>query len=198
MPPLPLRLDPETATRRPVKVWDSDLEAGVVAGEASKWFSRFLGAEVTLVHMDAATRRNRNTTQLERAFQVSFADGYPYLATTTDSLRDLNQRLEDPVPMSRFRPNLVISGGAPYDEDSWHVLRIGHLRFRMTKPCSRCMVTTIEQGTGLKTEEPLRTLSRYRKQGNSVHFGINLILEEKGTLQVGDRVEVLERRTEYA
>jgi hypothetical protein len=121
---------------------------------------------------------------------VSFADGFPFLLATEASLAELNGRLDSPVPMDRFRPNLVVRGGTPYAEDGWHHLRIGSIAFEACKPCSRCVMITIDQATAAPSPEPLRTLSTYRKQGKKVLFGQNLLAHGRGTVRLGDRVEV--------
>jgi uncharacterized protein YcbX len=120
---------------------------------------------------------------------VGFADGYPFLLIGQASLDDLNARLAEPVEMRRFRPNLVVEGAAPFAEDGWHRLRIGGLAFRGVKPCDRCTVTTVDPDTGARGPEPLRTLSTYRKEGNQVMFGMNLVHDQRGTVAVGDPVE---------
>jgi hypothetical protein len=94
--------------------------------------------------------------------------------------------------MARFRPNLVVTGCEPYAEDTWHRLRIGELTFRVVKPCSRCVIPTIDLATGERGEEPTRTLATYRKRDNRIYFGQNVIADGEGELQVGVSVEVLE------
>jgi uncharacterized protein YcbX len=127
---------------------------------------------------------------------VSFADGYPFLLIGEASLADLNSRLSEPVPMNRFRPNFVVSGSEPFEEDTWKRIRIGSNEFHIVKPCARCVLTTVDQTTGQKTgKEPLKTLSEYRNRNGNVLFGQNLIAETAGgTVQVGDEIEVLKRR----
>jgi uncharacterized protein len=124
---------------------------------------------------------------------LSFADAFPYLITGQASLNDLNSRLQAPGPMDRFRPNLVFSGGAPFAEDTWLRFKIGDTIFRAAKPCARCVVTTIDQQTGKKSEEPLRTLATFRKEESKILFGQNLVSENYGhLLEVGDALEILE------
>jgi uncharacterized protein len=128
---------------------------------------------------------------------VSFADAYPFLVIGEASLADLNSRLEIPVPMNRFRPNLVFSGGTPFCEDGWRDFNIGDQPFRAVKPCARCIMTTIDQQTTTKNAEPLRTLASYRKQDNKVLFGQNVIWmgkKDKATIRVMSFVEWTESR----
>jgi uncharacterized protein YcbX len=120
--------------------------------------------------------------------RVSFADGFPFLLISEESLADLNGRLAVPLPMNRFRPNLVVAGCEPYAEDGWKEIRIGDVKLRVVKPCERCLVTTTDQATGERGKEPLRTLATYRKVGNDVMFGQNVVHENTGELRVGDAV----------
>mgnify|MGYP001828911861 CR=1 FL=1 len=124
--------------------------------------------------------------------QVGFADGFPFLLISQASLDDLNRRLAQPVAMLRFRPNLVVAGCEAFAEDGWRRIRVGELEFRVAKPCSRCIIPTIDPSTGQRGVEPLRTLNSYRRRGNKVYFGQNLVHESAGRLAVGMPVEVLE------
>ena len=120
--------------------------------------------------------------------RVGFADAYPVLLATRASLADLNARLEAPIPMNRFRPNLVIDGGDAFEEERHAGVRVGATYFRMPKRCSRCNVTLVDQATGLAGKEPLRTLATYRTENNKVYFAQNLIPDADGTIAVGDEV----------
>jgi uncharacterized protein YcbX len=122
---------------------------------------------------------------------VSLADGFPFLMISEASLADLNARLEEPVPMDRFRPNLVVTGCEPFAEDGWRRVRVGGVRFRVVKPCARCKITTVDQQTAATSKEPLRTLASFRKRGSKVHFGQNLVGDSTGILSVGDLVGVI-------
>src|SRR5690606_21578489 len=119
---------------------------------------------------------------------VSFADAMPYLLIGQSSLDDLNEKLNDRVPMNRFRPNLVVSGGMAFEEDNWKMVKIGECTFKVTKPCARCVVTTINQETARAGKEPLKTLSTYRSVNNKVLFGQNMIAITLGKVQAGDKV----------
>jgi uncharacterized protein YcbX len=118
--------------------------------------------------------------------RVSFADGFPFLLLSEESLADLNGRLAVPLPMNRFRPNLVIAGGAPFTEDELGHFRIGGIHFEVVKPCDRCAITTTDQTTAERGKEPLRTLATYRRRGSEVFFGQNLVHHGCGRLSVGD------------
>ncbi len=126
---------------------------------------------------------------------VSFVDGYPFLLISESSLADLNTRLPEPVSMQRFRPNIVLSGTAPYAEDSWSLIRIGTCIFEVMEACKRCTLTTINPDTTAIGKEPLETLATYRKDSDGdVVFGQYAIQRQHGTINVGDIVEILEMK----
>ncbi|WP_030023677.1 MOSC domain-containing protein [Streptomyces monomycini] len=201
MPPLTVGV-PEPGATVTVKVWVDKVEAVPASGAAAEWFSTYLGAPVRLVHLDEPARRRPTDPAYARPGEtVSFADGFPLHLTTTASLDALNALVaqgdhaqEGPLPMNRFRPNVVVDGTAPWDEDAWQRIRIGEVVFRVVKPCGRCLMTITDQRTGQRGKEPLRTLARHRRVGNQLLFGQNLIPEGTGTLRVGDPFEVLTRR----
>jgi uncharacterized protein YcbX len=171
------------------EVWGSQGSA-LRHPRGSRWFSDYLGADVSLVYMPDDERRAVNPARARPGDIVSFADGYPLLLISEASLAELNRRLDFPLEMRRFRPNLVISGCEPHAEDGFQDLRIGALTFRGVKRCDRCVVTTIDPETGDKGKEPLRTLAQYRLEDGKVWFGMNLIHDGAGTLHVGDTVSV--------
>jgi uncharacterized protein len=127
---------------------------------------------------------------------VSFADAFPLLIIGDGSLDELNRRLAVPIEMLRFRPNIVIGGMSPHEEDSWRLVRLGDVECDVVRPCARCVVPTIDPATGSAGVEPTRTLASYRKWDRKVWFGQNAIHRSPGTLAVGAAVEVLE--TGYA
>ena len=175
-----------------VMVWGDSVRAEAAGPEADDWLSRFLGVPCRLVCFAQDTVRRVDPAFSSATDQVGFADGFPFLLISQASLDDLNRRLAQPVPMLRFRPNLVVAGCEAFAEDGWQRIRIGELEFRVAKPCSRCIVPTIDPLTAQRGAEPLRTLNTYRKRGNKVYFGQNLIHEAAGRLAVGMPVEVLE------
>ncbi|MCP9946735.1 MOSC domain-containing protein [Streptomyces somaliensis] len=185
-----------------VDVFGTKVEAVPAGPEPDAWFGDYLGADVRLVHMDEPARRRPLAPDHARAGEtVSFADGFPLLVTTTASLDALNALVaagdhadEGPLPMERFRPNAVVDGTAAWEEDRWARIAVGEVVFRVAKPCGRCVVTTVDQRTGVRGREPLRTLSRHRGSGGRVLFGQNLVPESTGTLRVGDPVRVLATR----
>jgi hypothetical protein len=122
---------------------------------------------------------------------TSFSDGYPVLLIGQASLDDLNGRLDQPVPMNRFRPNIVFSGGTPYQEDGMKHFKVDGLDFFGVKPCGRCVMTTINQDTGSVGQEPLKTLSLYRTANNKVNFGQNVLHTGFGRIKVGDEIRII-------
>jgi uncharacterized protein YcbX len=182
------------AARMMVTVWRNSFPAALASEAASDWIGAVLGQDFRLVHMHDTAARPISRTYALRDETVSFADGYPVLLTSLGSLADLNARLARPVPISRFRGNIVVEGAEGWAEDGWRVIRIGGAVFRVVKPCDRCIVTTIDQATGLRPDrtEPLRTLGVFRHDENGIMFGQNLIPSELGRIAVGDRVDVLE------
>ncbi len=179
---------------REVEVWG---DAGVArdAGDAAAaWLEGFLGQACRLVALGPEWRRPVDPDHDPYGSQAAFSDGFPLLLISEASLADLNARLPAPLPMSRFRPNIVLDSCAPYAEDGWRSLDIGGLRLEVVKPCSRCAITTVDTDTGRAGKEPLRTLARYRRgAGGKVYFGQNLVHgQARGVLRVGDVVTVLD------
>jgi uncharacterized protein YcbX len=184
----------------PVQIFGDKVE-GVLAedGSAHTWCSDYLGADVRLVHMDdPATRRPVDPEYARPGETVAFADGFPLLLTTSASLDALNSLIaqgdrpaEGPLPMNRFRPNVVVQGTTAWAEDDWSHITIGEVAFRVAKTCGRCVVTTTDQGTAARGKEPLVTLGRHRRIGGQLVFGQNLVPLSTGTIRVGDPVTVL-------
>jgi len=184
-----------------VDVFSSRFQARLAAEEASAWFSELTGKGVRLVYLDDPTRRGVNPDRSVPGDSVSMADGYPVLLANEASLAALNDWVADgpragdgPLPMTRFRPNLVVSGAEAWAEDSWRRIRIGGTSFRVVKGCDRCVMTLVDPETAAKTKEPILSLSRHRKWDKKTWFAVNLIPDQSGdVLKVGDEVEVLER-----
>lgn len=181
----------EATGTRMASVWSDRVRTETLDPAWSAWFTRRLGAPLTLVHMPDSTKRR--TDGRYAAGLTSLSDGFPYLITSQASLDDLNARLQAPVGMDRFRPNLVIAGGSPYQEDGWRGLQVGGAHFTLAKPCARCVMTTIDQHTGGGGSEPLRTLAGYRNKGNKVLFGMNAVGDPVGMVRTGDLVHPLDR-----
>jgi uncharacterized protein len=185
MPALELPLHPEPSVTTTAVVWNDACHAVWTGERPAAWFSEVLGTPCSLVHMPVDTVRPADPAFAPPGVRVSFADAFPFLLISEESLEDLNTRLPTPLPMNRFRPNLVIRGDGPYVEDSLSAFRLGDIEFRMVKPCGRCVVTTTDQQTTEQGVEPLRTLATYRKVGGEVMFGQNVVHLGTGRLSVG-------------
>ena len=179
-----------------VAVWKSRFCAAAAGKPADSWLSHFLGRTVRLVYLDDPTRREVDQEYGAPGDRVNFADGYPLLLTSTGSLQALGRWLTEgghpPVPMNRFRPNVVIDRVPPWAEDSWRRIGIGSVTFRVVKPCGRCQVTTIDQATAERGRQPLTLLGQRRRFGQQLVFGQNMIPDTPGSIRVGDPVQVLE------
>lgn len=201
--PFPVAV-PDGTARKDVKVWNDSISAALADGDANFRLSEFFDKTVYLVFMDDLAVRPADPEWIARDAVVSFADSFPILITNTASLDDLNAHIEaagdGPVPMARFRPNIVVDGPAAWDEDGWQMVKIGGKVFDAVKPCSRCIVTTRDQNTGAKThnEQPIRTLNQMRRSGDEraggVLFGWYLVPREPGRINIGDDFKVVERR----
>lgn len=182
----------ELAEGEPVRarVWDDAVDLLLADHAVHGWFSEALLRPVRLAFMPQRTVRITDPTYAE--VPVALNDAFPALIISQASLDDLNTRLSMPVPMERFRPNLVIAGGAAFQEDAWRAVRIGSVRFHLVKPCARCVIPNTDQHTGVRLNEPLRTLASYRTVGHKVLFGMNATYEPAGMLRVGDPVGAAE------
>ena len=171
-----------------VTIWDDTCLAQLISPEVDYWFSQALNMNCRLVYMPDQTHREVDPRFATNYELTSFSDGYPTLIIGQSSLDDLNARLQTPIPMNRFRPNIVFTGGKPYAEDDMRSFQINGIDFFGVKLCARCMVTTIEQDTAQTGKDPLRTISGYRMQNNNVMFGQNLLHEGTGLISVGDPI----------
>ena len=183
-----------TGTPFPVNIWSSiGVDAIDQGDEAAAWFSDWLGSSVRLVHIADGFKRKLNPNYAVNSDDhTGFADGYPILIISEGSLQDLNSRLDSPVPMNRFRPNLVVKGCEPFAEDSWKRIRIGTVEMALVKVCPRCVVTTIDKETLAKSKEPLRTLEKFRRHELGAIFGMNTIPLNEGSIETGMSVEIIE------
>lgn len=191
---------PDGSVLTDVAVWTEPFAAAAADESAHRWFSELIGEPVRLVYLDDPTRRAANPAFALPTDRVSFADGYPLLLTTEGSLTALNDLIaagpgsaEGPVPMTRFRPSMVISGSPAWSEDGWRRLRIGSAVFRCVKGCDRCVLTTVDPQTARNGREPLATLARHRKWDGKTWFGMNLVPDSPGArIAIGDEVEILD------
>lgn len=175
-----------------VIVWSDVCDAVDQGDAAAEWLSSFLGMRCRLVRMAARfVRQVDQDYALRVSDQVGFADGFPFLLISEESLGDLNSRLQNPIPMNRFRPNIVVKGCKPFEEDEWKTIRIGDIKFDVVKPCARCTITTINQDTIERGQEPLRTLASFRNVDNKVMFGQNIVHHSTGSIKISDPVEII-------
>lgn len=177
-----------------VNIWKSKNVKAIDQGdEAAQWLSDWLGASVRLAHIaDGFKRKLNKDYAINTDDHTGFADGYPILLISEASLQDLNSRLDSPIPMNRFRPNIVIKGCEAFAEDTWKRIRFGGIEMALVKPCARCVVTTIDKETLEKNKEPLKMLSTYRKHKLGAIFGMNVIPLNSGRLEVGMSMEIIE------
>ncbi|MEX0603170.1 MAG: MOSC N-terminal beta barrel domain-containing protein [Marinobacter sp.] len=173
-----------------VMVWNDWIEAERAEAGPAEGLSNYLGIKVDVVYMPDRTFRIVDRVWVKERRRVGFADGFPFLIVNQASLDELNTRLEDSIDIRRFRPNIVVTGAEPWAEDHWGVLLIGSVRFSLVKPCSRCVLTTVDPDTGTKAadQQPLRTLGSYRRQPGGVIFGMNAIHGGEGPVVLGDAV----------
>lgn len=187
------------ADRLPVTLWKQQIEGFTAGSDADGWLSGYLGIPCRLVYQGGLPR-GVSPQYAPEGTMASYADGFPLLITVTASLDDLNKRMPSPLPMNRFRPNIVIKGAPAWAEDSWKKLRIGAIDIDISKPCTRCVVTTIDQQTGAKdSNEPLKTLKDFRLLRTpaltGVVFGQNAVPLATGSIKTGDTVQILESQT---
>jgi uncharacterized protein YcbX len=180
-----------SANRTEVVIWDDTCIAEFVSDEADRWFTEMLGINCRLVYMPDDTKRIVDQRYAPENAVTSFSDAYPFLIIGRASLDDLNSRLAEALPMNRFRPNIVFTGGNPFEEDQYAHFSIGNVDFYGVKLCARCIITTINQETAKKGKEPLKTLASYRFRDNKILFGQNLVHEGEGELIIGDELHLL-------
>jgi len=170
------------------KVWEDKSEVFEVNKSTSEWFSKHLGFECKLVKIIKIGDRKHESTRLKETFNVSLADGYPYLLVGTKSLDFLNEKLQEKITIKRFRPNILISSETAHEEDNFDNFKIGEVQFKNVKPCGRCIMVNNDPQKGIIKKEPLKTLSTYRKVDNSILFGTNIVSLNLGIISVGDAV----------
>jgi hypothetical protein len=183
----------ETDEFAEVVIWEDTCIGQFVSGEADRWFSDMLSINCRMVYMPDNSHRATDQRYAPKNSITSFSDAYPFLIIGQASLDELNSRLAESLPMNRFRPNIVFTGGEPFAEDLMHTMTIGDLKFYGVKLCARCNIPTIDQATAISGKEPLKTLARYRFKNNKIMFGQNLVHEGMGEIAVGDELRVLKR-----
>ena len=195
MPLLELSYSGFSKNHQSVTVWKDTINSQHCSAAIDHWFSQFLKRPCQLhFFSENSTRYVKNSNK-----QVGFADGYPLLLISQASLADLNQRLgKHAVTMAHFRPNLVVENTQAFEEDTWRHIRIGEVEFELVKPCSRCIMTTVNPATAEKSnvQQPLKTLKQFRQvESGDVMFGQNLVALNKGQLHLGDKVTILDQQS---
>ncbi|WP_305906926.1 MOSC N-terminal beta barrel domain-containing protein [Methylomarinum sp. Ch1-1] len=186
-----LPLQPDAGDPLEVDIWHDRCLARAVSREADRWLTDFLDAPCRLVYQPEDGVRRVDPKYAEPSDQTRFADGFPFLITSSASLHSLNEAMEHELPMTRFRPNLVIGGCSAYAEDCWREIAINGIHFRLPKPCSRCNVPAIDQDTAETGKEPLLTLKHLRRWNNQIYFGQNALHDGPGELTVGDSMQII-------
>ena len=191
VPDLPvLTLTGTLKNAREVTVWGDVCNSYDCGDEAADYLSRFLQVKCRLVYFPDNEERQVDLQYAKKGDLTGFSDGFPLLLISQASLDDLNTRLDSPVSMTRFRPNIVISGVEAFAEDNWESIKVGGINLRVVKPCSRCSIPSVDPLTGLRSAEPVKTLRTYRMRNSKVYFGQNVIADSTGMLEIGMPVVV--------
>lgn len=190
---VPLVPEPSTSTAS-VNVWDDWCEGQYIHEQADQWFSEKLNFSCRLVYMPESSRRKVDSRFALDNEITNFSDGYPVLMIGQSTLDDLNSRMEKALPMNRFRPNMVITGSQPFEEDTMEHFTINKMNFYGVKLCARCVMTTTNQDTGEQGKEPLRTLAQYRRLDNKILFGQNVLCHNSGTIKVNDEIKIVKTK----
>lgn len=173
-----------------VTIWGQEVSAALMDEKINQSFSNFLKIPTRVVYLNDDTAREKLFVKDPGRTHVSFADGYPYLVTSQQSLDFLNHHVEDDIPIDRFRTNIHLDAKDkdPFFEDDLEEFNIGSAKFKIVKPCARCTVINTDQQTGNRLKEPLKTLSLLRKKGNKIYFGANAICTQTGSIKIDDKI----------
>jgi len=175
---------------RQVVVWGDSCRAFDAGELAASYLSDFLKTSCRLVSFPADEKRQVDLIYANPGDLTGFSDGFPLLIISQASLDDLNRRLDKPVSMTRFRPNIVVSGCEAYAEDSWKRIIVGGIEMQVVKPCSRCSIPSVDPKTAVRSLEPVKTLRAYRMKDSKIYFGQNVIANSTGVLEIGMSVEI--------
>ncbi|MDN3547916.1 MOSC domain-containing protein [Mucilaginibacter aquaedulcis] len=182
--------------KQEIAIWEDTCTGVFVSSELDTWFSKAMSLKCRLIHMPEETHREVDQRYAQPGMITSFSDAYPFLLIGQGSLNDLNSRLPESLPMDRFRPNIVFTGGHPFEEDLMNHIKIAGIDFYGAKLCARCVLTTINQQTAVKAKEPLKTLASYRLKDKKIMFGQNLVHKGSGVISIGDTLNVLSTHQE--
>jgi len=180
-----------TSEERQIQIWKDSVSATDCGDEVAQWLSDYMQKDCRLVCMPEHSQRLVDPDYAKENQTVGFADGFPIMLVSKASLDNFNSKLDSPVGMDRFRPNIVIDGCEPYAEDNWKQIQIGDITFSLVKPCARCIVPSIDQQTGIKQTEILNALNKYRRRDRKTYFGQNALHDKSGEIHVGDHVTII-------
>jgi len=178
----------ESPDLRDVHIWNDRCRAAIVSSTASRWFSAWLGIPCDLVYLPDQERRLVDPTYAHNRDIVSFADGFPLLVTSQASIDLLNDKLNDNLSIERFRPNIVVAGCAPHEEDHWTAIDIANITIDLVKPCSRCVIPSLDPELGERHPSLNKTLASYRRRDGQIMFGMNGVHRQPGVIRTGMRV----------
>jgi uncharacterized protein YcbX len=173
-----------------VQIWSDECTASRVSDAASAWFSRALEQDCDLVFLPDNQQRRVDPSYAEPHQIVGFADGFPLLIMTQATAELLSEKLGEPISINRFRPNIVLDGCDAHAEDEWENISINNIDIRVVKPCSRCVIPSIDQQTATKHPSLLKTLAGYRRSNGKVYVGQNALHQANGKISVGDSVTI--------
>ncbi len=185
-----LPLDPTDGDACNISIWNDVCVAKTTSKLANQWLGDFLDIQCQLVYLPNNVVRSVDPLYSKKTDQLNFSDGFPFLIVSEASMNALNREMNLQLGIERFRPNLVISQCEAYAEDSWREISINNIDFRLPKPCSRCIVPTVDPVTAKTGKEPLRTLNRCRKWNKQVYFGQNALHDNSGELSIGNKVQI--------
>lgn len=198
-PSIRIPLHPSEENIQDVEIWGRSCKGISVQSDVSEWMSSYIGVTCALVRTSSAQPRQMKPSHvLQGLGHVSFADAFPLLLISEASLEELNRRAGTTLSMERFRPNWVVRGCEPFEEDMWSTFQVGSIQAWGGKLCDRCVLTTIDPGTGQKGREPLATLATFRKWNNRVYFGLNVAPSSYGMVREGDRIHSVQLKSEDA
>ncbi len=180
-----------TSESRSVQIWEDNVSAQKVDHPVNEWLSQVLQLQVKLVYMDDNTHRQVDLDYADWGVRTGFSDGFPFLLVSQASIDFLQGELEFDLDVKRFRPNIVVSGCEPFAEDQWKKIRINQIEFDLVKPCSRCVIPSLNNQTGISQKEVMQVMVTHRKRGDQVFVGQNLLHSGLGDIQVGHKVELI-------
>jgi uncharacterized protein len=189
--PLEVPLEQTSSNFIAVNIWNDECKAAIVSTQASAWFSKVLGQSCELVYLPESEKRQVDPRYAEPGQIVGFADGFPLLIVSLASIDMLNEKLEQKVSIDRFRPNIIIDGCPAHAEDDWHRIAIGDIEIQLAKPCSRCVIPSIDQHSSEKHPTILKALASYRRSENKIFFGQNGLHSQNGVIRQGQSIELI-------